>query len=457
MSLLQIARKLRTLMGPLWWHVALLFGVSRLGDLANLYAGAFLVPAFVPVGQLGAVRPLLLFAGLVATPIAWLTLPAEKYLGVFSARGESGKARSLLRDVLVAAAVLSLGLTVIPMAFPAAILERLRVEDSWVLVLVSVLGTLTCLRPLLVAATRALKRFDTVAISSLPPPFVRLVALWVLVRYWPLRGFLMAQCLGVAAGLVVLAASLARHSRETGPSVSYRPHVREMLRYALPLLSYDLVTRVQAPVEALVIRQRLPELVSAADYLVQMLAMIPYHLGGAVAMFLLPLMAARFEQGQGAHRLLARSMAVTAMIGIGCASALAVVSPWLFSLRVDWQVALPYASLVGWAALGRTLQMVLNCFLLHEHACRRFTYLRYYIPILLAQTTGLYVLAGWDVAKELVPESLWRTVDAWPRLTLGFVVAWSTAWSAVALLAALLHLGVRTAKRGYRASVTGSR
>jgi hypothetical protein len=223
-----------------------------------------------------------------------------------------------------------------------------------------------------------------------------------------------------------------------------------MLLYALPLLAYDLVTRVQAPVEALVIRQRLPELVSGADYLVQTLATIPFYFGEAISMFLFPLISAKFEKGHGTHRMLGQSMVVTALIGLGCSAGLAVVSPWFLSLRADWQLALPYATLVGWSALGRTFRMTLGCFILHEHACRNFRYLRYYAPIQILQTGGLYVLAGWGALAGLLPAGLWRAVDAWPRLTLGFIVAWSVAWQAVALFAVLVHLGVRGA-RGHMA------
>lgn len=447
MPLLPILKRLRTLLGPLWWYSALLFGVSRIGDLVNLYVGFFLVPAHVPGEQLGAVRPLLLLASLVATPMAWLVLPAEKFLNVFTERGEPGKAKALLRDVLATTLLLSLAIATVLLAYPDMLLERLRIQDRSLLGFVALLGALACLRPVLVAATRSFKLFDAVVLSGTPGPFVRALAVWALLRFWPLQGYLAAHAFADIAGLGVLVAALRRHAQASGPAVSYRPHLREMARYALPLLAYDLATRVQAPVEALVIRQRLPEFASAADYLIQTLAMIPLYFGDAIAMFFFPMVSSRHEKGEGTGRLLAQALSVTAMLGVGCAAALAVAGPWLFALRADWRIALPYATLIGWSALAKALRMTLHCFLLHEHACRRFAYLRHYVPIQLLQTGGLYVLMGWGVFRDILPGGLWLAVEAWPRHTLGFVVAWSVAWQGAALLAALVQLSWRGRRR----------
>ncbi len=440
MFVLRLLRRLRSLLGPLWWYGGLWFAVSRLGDLVNVFTGVFLVPAFVPVERLGAVRPLLLLAGLATLPIVWLALPAEKYLSVFAERSEFGKARALLRDVLRAGAVLTAGLALLLTLFPHPLLLRLRLEDPSLLALVVLLGAVACLRPVLVAAARAFGLFDAVVLSGLPPPFVRCLALWLLLRVWPLRGFLTGQVLSDVAGLSVLAVALWRHGRRVAPvAASYRAHLGEILRYALPLLAYDLVTRLQPPVEALVIRQRLPELVSAADYLVQTLGMVPFYFGDAVTMFLFPLISVRHERGEPTGRLLFQTMGVSLMLGIGCAAALTLAAPWLFGLRADWHPALAYAPLVGVVALGRTARMVLNCFVLHEHACRRFGYLWHYLPILTLHTAGLFVLMGWGFFEHRLPAGLWHGVDAWPRLTLGFVAGWSAAWQGVALAAAAIH------------------
>ncbi len=443
MFVLRFVRRLRGLLGPLWWYSGLWFGVSRIGDLVNVFTGVYLIPAHVPVDQLGAVRPLLLLSGLATLPIVWLVLPAEKFLNVFAQRNEFGKARALLRDVLWVGALLTAGLALLLTLFPHPILIRLRLEDPTLLALVVLLGALACLRPVLVAGARAFGLFDAVVLSGLPPPFVRCLALWVLLRFWPLRGFLTGQALSDAAGLAILAVALVRHGRRVAPAGGYREHLGEILRYALPLLAYDLVTRLQPPIEALVIRQRLPELVSAADYLVQTLGMVPFFFGDALTMFLFPMISARHERGESTHRLLLQAMGASLLLGVGCAAALTVLAPWLFGLRADWHPALAFAPWVGVVALGRTARMGVNCFVLHEHACRRFAYLRYYLPILTLHTVGLYALMGWGFFERWLPAGLWRSVDAWPRLTLGFIMGWSAAWHGLVLGAVILHGWVR--------------
>ena len=87
--------------------------------------------------------------------------------------------------------------------------------------------------------------------------------------------------------------------------------------------------------------------------------------------------------------------------------------------------------------------MAANCFLLHEQACRRFGFLWHYAPLMLAATLGLYALAGWDFFQSWLPEGLWRTVAAWPRNSLPFILGWGAAFNAAVLAAVLVQLGLR--------------
>lgn len=446
-STLATLRRIKAGLGPLWWYGALLFGVNRIGDIVNLYTGAFLIPALVPESDLGAVPPLLKLAGLIATPIGLFITPAEKYFNVFYERGELGRAKALLRDAVATTAVFLAAVAALFLVHPGPILERLGIADSRLLVFAVLLGAIGCIKPLFLAASRAFKIFSSVVWAGAPGPFVRLAAVWLLARIWPLRGFLLAQTLGDAAGLVFVALAVMRFLRaQRDPLESYRPYRAEMLRFAAPLVLCSVLVSAQGFVEAFVIRQRLPETVSAANYFIDMFALIPFYFGDAITAFLFPIISSRHEHGEKTGSVLAQTMTISLLLGLGSTALLFVVSPWLLSLRPAWRGALPYAGLVSVVALGKTFRMTANCFVLHEQACRRFGFLWHYATLLALSTLGLYALVGWDFFRPLLPMGLWNAVAAWPRASLPFILGWGAAWNAAMLLAILVHLALHRGK-----------
>ena len=436
----RLATKLKTALGPLWWYSALLFAVMRLGDLINLYIGAFLVPTWIPEGQLGVVRPLLKGVELVAIPMAFWVLTAEKYLNVFAERQELGKAKALLRDALVSVTGLSLLVCLALAAFAPSILVRLRLDDYQLLLWGGVLVVLTCVQPVLASALRSFKLFNTVVLFGLPGVLVRLIAMLALLKILFLRGFFMAQTVSAMAGILVSGVAILWFFRRTPtPQRSYREHWAEMFRYALPLVIFTAVTQIQEPIEDLLIRQRLTAAESAASYVIKTFATIPLYFGGAVAGFLFPLVSSRFEKGENTKRLLRQSLVVTTLLGLGFTAMLTVVGPYLVNARASWQVAVPYQHLFVWPTLLFTFRAAITCFVLHEHACRKFTYLRYYVPISIVQTAGLFLLMGWNAFQSVLPEAVWRYVAMWPRDTLAFVLIWSAAFQGVLFLVVMAH------------------
>ena len=58
-------RDLRTKLGPLWWYTLMIFLVQRFGDVINAFIGVWLVPRYVPMEELGSLRPLMQIGALL--------------------------------------------------------------------------------------------------------------------------------------------------------------------------------------------------------------------------------------------------------------------------------------------------------------------------------------------------------------------------------------------------------
>ena len=433
----RLFRKFKLLLGPLWWYSLLMFGVMRFGDIANAYIGAFLVPQKIPE-DLGTVRALVGIVVLAGIPLSFLVIPVEKYLNVFTERDERGKAKALLRDaclgICLFTALLALGLY----AFAHPLMERLAISDvRWLLWTAPVVG-LGGLGLVTGAALRAFKLFDAAVVTALPGTLVRLVLMSLLLGAFSLGGYLMANTGAGLMSVLVCGGLLVFHFRKRpAKTESYRRSWREMLWYALPLLVYSIAVNIQVPIEDILIRQRLPRDISNAAYILKIFAELPMYFGLAIALFLFPMTSSRFERGEDTRPLLVQSLVVSALLGLGCVAMLHVALPYVLGLNPAWMPAEDYAWLAWIAGLGCTFRSCTGCLVVHQHACRRFSYLWVYAPAILLQTLGLFLLMGWEFFDPYLPAGLWGWVATLPRTTLPFVFVWSAAWQGIAFLGAL--------------------
>ena len=95
--------RLHSKLGDLWWYSLMIFVACRSGDVIQAFIGLWLVPKYVGTEELGAVLPLQQLSGLFAVPLAILATVFAKYVNTYATRGEYGKVKSFIRDVLLAA------------------------------------------------------------------------------------------------------------------------------------------------------------------------------------------------------------------------------------------------------------------------------------------------------------------------------------------------------------------
>lgn len=405
-------RRLRDRLGPLWWYTLLGFSVNRMGDAVNVFIGLYLVPRLLPGEDLGALLPLMTIGAVFSTPLALLLLPVGKFLSVFAARAQPGKVRALLEDALVLAGLYAVIMTAALLWQGDALLVRLHVADARILWPVAGFAILVCIEPIVSAALRALQQFKPMLGAGLIAPYVRLAGMLVLLVPLGALGYLLAQFATQSFGVLFGLAVLYRFLRKAGPRVSYRPHAREMLAFALPLVALTLVGRIQGPIETMVIRHRLPTVDSAGYYYAFMLGNIPGYFTGAMMPFLWPILSDRFERGQQTEGLLIQSMLFNLVLGTVFVALFALVMPWFFALPGPWRPYGAYAGFVWQAALIGTLKTAQTFYTSHEMACRRFTYMRYLIPLILIECAVLYALPGWAALRPWLPATLWNWVAA---------------------------------------------
>ncbi|NLL84416.1 MAG: hypothetical protein GX230_09290 [Lentisphaerae bacterium] len=427
-------KQLRGKLGTLWWYTLLAFVVNRLGDVINVFIGLYLVPRLLPGEDLGALLPLMKIGAVFSIPLALLLLPVAKYLSYFVAKNELGKAKALLIDSLAVSAVFAVGVTCWIFSKGDALLLRLHVSDARLLWPIAGFAVLVCISPIVNAAMRALQYFKTMLISGMVGPYVRLLGMILLLTPLGAFGYLLTQLATATSSVLVMLVVLLFVLHRLGRRESWWRHWREMAWYALPLLVFSLAGRLQEPVEALVIRQRLPLVDSEGYYYATMLGAIPGYFTGAMVPFLWPIISDRFERGLPTGKLLFHSMFFNFAIGLVFVLLFALCMPWFFTLPGPWHGSEAYAGFVWQAALIGIFKMTGTIFTAHETACRRFKFMYYVVPIMLLECAVLYILPGWSLFKRYLPLGWWEWVDARYSPTLqGFVTIMLVANGLVAL------------------------
>jgi O-antigen/teichoic acid export membrane protein len=404
--LTDILRLAKNRMGEMWWYTLMLFIASRFGDVINVFIGLWLVPRYVSTDDLGALLPLTQVSSLVGLPLAILLTPFTKYVNTFIARKELGKARALLQDAAVLIVVLSV--VVVAQTFFSAhfFFERLRVYSYkliWILAGVSVTAMVL---PLAQGVLSALKRFNLLSLSSYLSAPTRFVVLLVLL---PISGILGFFCAQFAMNAVIIAIALwgvAFLFKSGIRRESYRSSRREMFLYTLPFVLYISVTTLATSVQLIIIRQRLPNIESAAYYFISRFAEIPVLVWSSVAAVFFPSVSEAFEQGRDTLHSLRNVMLVSCLLGAAIAAAVGVAMPFLFRAVPAWNQYVPYVYLTGWMAFVNVLRAGFCCYSVYETACRRFSFLWFTVPISLLQSVFLICFTGYTYFVPYLPASV---------------------------------------------------
>ncbi|MCL1887744.1 MAG: hypothetical protein FWF96_02595 [Kiritimatiellaeota bacterium] len=440
---------LKSRLGPLWWHAALLFVAARMGDVASMFVGLVLVPRFVAPQALGALQPVMNFSAVYTLPLGILFLAVPKFLNVFAARGETGKARALLSDVLLVSGLYTLLMAGFIFLTGDAILLRLRLGDRHMLWFVAGFAILATLTPVLASAQQAFKCFRSTVVATAAGPWARFALMLALLPFLGATGWLLAS---LGTSLFVLAipgVALALVLRKLPGRASYRENLGEMSRYMLPLLLGALAGRVQAPIESLVVRQRLAEEVSAGYFFVTMFGMIPVYFTGAITPFLWVMVSEKFERGEKDGALMWQSLAFNFAVGGAVVLGAAVFAPLIFKVPGDWPWK-PYAgfSKYIWAVcLLNVIRGGPGIFTAGEAACRRFAYMRYTIPCSLLCSALLYIIPGWGFFEPWLPAPLWQSIAGLlPPVSLGSFIGVMLATSLLNLVGVALQLVLRHGK-----------
>ena len=404
---MKIVSRLHARLGDFWWWSICLFVALRIGDVINAAVGLWLVPKYVGQEELGAVLPLLQVSGVFGLPISILVLVFMKFLNRYKTNGEDGKVKSLMRTFwLLATACIALGCVAAALLLPH-FFDRIRVGSGSLGILIMASAVLSSTSPVFSNALQALKRFRDMAMLNILSAPLRLAVMLVAMPFRALSGYLLGQIapsvLHIGWSVVALRGDLGR---AIAADSSWRRDLPAMMRYAGFVTLWMGAGTISAMIQTMIIRQRLPEVESAAYYMISRFAELATYAGMSLSVVMFPFAAEAHTKGRDSSRILRRMTVATVGFGLLCAVGLALFGRFLFELTPLWSAYVGYVPDMVLLALVLTLGMAAGNFCSHQAARDDFTFLWFVAPLSVAQAAFYVCFTGYEFFNGILPQSI---------------------------------------------------
>ena len=397
--------RLHARLGDFWWYTLMLFCAARAADGLNVFVGLWLVPKYVGRNELGAVMPLTQFANFLAIPIAVFALTFRNELTSLAVNHKFGQMKTLMRGVFIAAgAFLFLAIVICKLILPSY-LERIRVAEGSLAFLIIVCSFVSTIAPIFTNALQSLKKFKTNALINLLGAPIRLTVMILAMPFRALSGYFVGQTSTPAFSIIAAIIGLRKELSVPAEPYWTRDIIKRFGHVFLIYSIWSIASGIAILVENTIIRQRLPELDSAAYYMVTRFSDIAGFLASALVFTIFPFTAELAAKGKDT-----RPMILKATLAVFSTNAILAVFFWIFGERI--LAFLPHGNeyaafwwAIPWIIAITSLTLFTGLYWTAEVSASRFKFMRWWIPLLLLYPTSLLFVTGYGYFTAYLPAS----------------------------------------------------
>ena len=418
----------------------MLFAACRAADALNVFVGLWLVPKYVEPSELGAVMPLTQFASFLAIPIAVFASTFRNELTTLVVNSRFGQMKTLLRGVFIATAVfLFLAIVICRLVLPAY-LERIRVAEGSLGFIILTTSFITAVAPIYCNALQSLKKFRASSALALIGAPLRLVTMLVMMPFRALSGYFVGQCAVPVSQIVGSVICLRKELSVPAEPYWNREIVRRFGRLFLIFGISAVAGGISSLVESTVLRQRLPELDSAAYYMVTRFPDIAGFLAAALGFTLFPFTAELAAKGKDTRPLILKTSAAVCVTN----AALAVFF-WLFGERII--SFLPHGSeysaywwAIPWIIAISSVNLSTGFYWTTEVSAFRFKFMLWWLPMNVLYAAALLAVTGYGYFTACIPASWSAFLAAHNVTSLSAMLWWMTGLAVLKALGCTLAM-----------------
>ena len=431
---MKFLEKLHEKIGDFWWYSLILFAASRAADLLNAFVGLYLVPKYIPPSELGAVLPLMNFASFLALPMAVFTSTFRNEISTLSIRGEFGKLKTLMRGVFIASAIFLFFAIVASHFFLPHFLERIRIVEGSIGILILSTSFVNAVTPVYTNAMQALKKFRATTIINLVSSPIRLVTMLLAMPLRPLAGYFAGQISTPVFNIAMSVFSLRKELSVKAEPYWTKEVSRRLGRLFLVFAASGATGGFLALVETTVLRQRLPEVDSAAYYMVTRFSDISTFLYCTLIFTIFPFTAELAAKGKDTRPLILKtSLALTAFSAV-VAAVFGFSGEFILKLLPHGDEYASYWWAIPWIIGINTMGTIVGVYTTAEVSANRFGYLKWMIPLCLCYPLSLLFVTGYGYFAAYLPPAVMEAVAKINPSNLSDMLCWMTAIGAIRLI-----------------------
>ena len=434
---------LHSRMGDFWWYSLMLFIACRFADVLNAFVGLWLVPKYVPPSELGAVMPLANFAAFFALPMAVSASTFRNELSNLALRREIGKLKTLIRGVFIASGVFLFCAIIVARFILPHFLERIRIAEGALGLLILVSSFVGAVSPIYANTLQALRKFRETSLINLVGAPIRLVTMLVAMPFRPLAGYFVGQ---ISTPVFTIGASVFSLRKELAvPAEPYwtRDVLRRFGRLFLIFSAGGIVGSFSLLVETTVLRQRLPDIESAAYYMVTRFSDIASFLYCTLSFTLFPFTAELAAKGKDMRHLIFKASAATVAFSGAIALVFAFFGKPILAFLPHGDAYAAYWWAIPWLIGIGTMGAVTNYYSTAEMSANRFGYMKWMVPLNILYPVALLIVTGHGYFTGILPASALALLKSLNATSLQAMLWWQTAIAALRLTGVAVALFTR--------------
>ena len=419
--------RLHTKLGDLWWYSLMIFLASRAADALNVFVGLWLVPKYVGTEELGAVMPLTNFAAALAMPIAVFAMVFMKEINRLTTRKEFGQMKTLMRGVFIAAGIILLVALILSKLILPVFLVRIRIAEGSLGLLILAAAFSASIAPVYTNALQALKKFKALSILHVVGAPVRLLAMLVSMPFRALSGYFVGQCAPSLTGIVGSVVALRKELSVPAQPYWSKQVFKRLSHHFAGTIAWGLSSNLCLVIESMILRQRLPDVDSAAYYLITRFSDIAAYLAVPLLTTLFPFTAELADSGKSTRPLVFKCILAIATVNVILALALAFLGKPLLAMLPNGGSYADFAWAIPWM-IGITTLNFIVCFHTNtEISAGRFKFLRWWLPLSLGYPVLMLLITGYGYFTAWLPECLCRFLLQNNITSLRSILWWMTA------------------------------
>ncbi|MBQ0033650.1 MAG: hypothetical protein KBT68_12760 [bacterium] len=418
----------------------MIFVACRAADALNVFVGLWLVPKYVEPAELGAVMPLTNFANFLAIPIAVFASTFRNELTTLTINRKFGQMKTLIRGVFIATAVLLFLAIVICRLILPFYLERIRVAEGSLALVIIITSFISAIAPIYNNALQSLKKFKASSALAIAGAPRRLMTLGGTMPRRALPGSFVGQCAVPASQIVGSVFCLRKELSVPAEPYWNREIVRRFGGLVLIFGIDAIVGGFSSLVESTVLRQRLPEIDSAAYYMVTRFSDIAGFLASTLVFTLFPFAAELAAKGKDTRPLILKTSAAVFISNAALAAFF-----WFFGERII--AFLPHGSeyaafwwAIPWLIAITSINLFTSFYGTGEVSAFRFGYMKWFVPLTLLYPAALLFVTGYGYFTAYLPASWTNFLATHNVASLSTMLWWMTGIAALKALGCVLSM-----------------